>query len=149
MDTWPSPILSGVHARTLAPTLDTSRILADDSAQAIRGYDVMVACQLPKLNARVRFPLPAPVSSFILLNPAEYVNQAGCLWPVLRPAILLRPCRLSAAEGRRRPYGAWTEVPAPVCGPDAVGRCAVLFQKKGSRRSSATARQAATDISIQ
>ena len=24
------------------------------------GYDVMVACQLPKLNARVRFPLPAP-----------------------------------------------------------------------------------------
>lgn len=25
------------------------------------GYDVMVACQLPKLNARVRFPLPAPV----------------------------------------------------------------------------------------
>ena len=25
-----------------------------------RGYDVMVACQLPKLNARVRFPLPAP-----------------------------------------------------------------------------------------
>lgn len=27
---------------------------------AQRGYDVMVACQLPKLNARVRFPLPAP-----------------------------------------------------------------------------------------
>ena len=26
------------------------------------GYDVMVACQLPKLNARVRFPLPAPKS---------------------------------------------------------------------------------------
>ncbi len=26
----------------------------------MRGYDVMVACQLPKLNARVRFPLPAP-----------------------------------------------------------------------------------------
>src|SRR3546814_11431547 len=25
------------------------------------GYDVMVACQLPKLNARVRFPLPAPI----------------------------------------------------------------------------------------
>jgi len=25
------------------------------------GYDVMVACQLPKLIARVRFPLPAPV----------------------------------------------------------------------------------------
>ena len=25
-----------------------------------RGYDVMVACQLPKLIARVRFPLPAP-----------------------------------------------------------------------------------------
>ena len=29
----------------------------------LRGYDVMVACQLPKLNARVRFPLPAPVSA--------------------------------------------------------------------------------------
>src|SRR3546814_20444043 len=25
------------------------------------GYDVMVACQLPTLNARVRFPLPAPL----------------------------------------------------------------------------------------
>src|SRR3546814_19188979 len=25
------------------------------------GYDVMVACQLPKLNARVRFPLPPPL----------------------------------------------------------------------------------------
>src|SRR6476646_5156339 len=25
-----------------------------------RGYDVVAACQLPKLNARVRFPLPAP-----------------------------------------------------------------------------------------
>src|SRR3546814_14815811 len=25
------------------------------------GYDVMVACQLPKLNARVRFQLPAPL----------------------------------------------------------------------------------------
>jgi hypothetical protein len=24
------------------------------------GYDVMAACQLPKLDARVRFPLPAP-----------------------------------------------------------------------------------------
>lgn len=24
------------------------------------GYDVMVACQLPKLIVRVRFPLPAP-----------------------------------------------------------------------------------------
>ena len=29
----------------------------------LRGYDVMVACQLPKLNARVRFPLPAPACS--------------------------------------------------------------------------------------
>jgi hypothetical protein len=26
------------------------------------GYDVVAACQLPKLNARVRFPLPAPIS---------------------------------------------------------------------------------------
>ena len=24
------------------------------------GYDVVVACQLPKLNVRVQFPLPAP-----------------------------------------------------------------------------------------
>ena len=29
------------------------------------GYDVMVACQLPKLNARVRFPLPAPTLSSV------------------------------------------------------------------------------------
>ncbi len=27
------------------------------------GYDVTVACQLPKLDVRVRFPLPAPNSS--------------------------------------------------------------------------------------
>ena len=36
-----------------------------DAAHGIecgRGYDVMVACQLPKLIARVRFPLPAPIS---------------------------------------------------------------------------------------
>ncbi len=31
------------------------------SARPTGGYDVMVACQLPKLNARVRFPLPAPI----------------------------------------------------------------------------------------
>ncbi len=31
------------------------------------GYDVMVACQLPKLNARVRFPLPAPIPPFPLI----------------------------------------------------------------------------------
>src|SRR5262245_58001225 len=28
------------------------------------GYDVMAACQLPKLNARVRFSLPAPRLSY-------------------------------------------------------------------------------------
>ncbi len=31
--------------------------------QDSRGYDVTVACQLPKLDVRVRFPLPAPNSS--------------------------------------------------------------------------------------
>jgi hypothetical protein len=30
------------------------------SLRKLGGYDVMAACQLPKLNARVRFPLPAP-----------------------------------------------------------------------------------------
>jgi hypothetical protein len=37
--------------------------------QGQRGYDVMVACQLPKLDARVRFPLPAPYSR--LTMPAD------------------------------------------------------------------------------
>ena len=36
-----------------------------------RGYDVMVACQLPKLIARVRFPLPAPALTTTQPRPGE------------------------------------------------------------------------------
>ena len=30
--------------------------------EASGGYDVVAACQLPKLDVRVRFPLPAPTA---------------------------------------------------------------------------------------
>ena len=44
-----------------------------------RGYDVMVACQLPKLIARVQFPLPAPpyriCSLSDLIEPANPVLE--------------------------------------------------------------------------
>ncbi len=32
-------------------------------AAVVRGYDVMVACDLPKVDAWVRFPLPAPATA--------------------------------------------------------------------------------------
>ena len=56
-----------------------------------RGYDVMAACQLPKLNARVRFPLPAPT-----FTPRENASTAS------------GPAPGSSSRGRRRrePWGA-------------------------------------------
>lgn len=46
-----------------------------------RGYDVMVACQLPKLNARVRFPLPAPAKINDLDGVRRRLPQACALRP--------------------------------------------------------------------
>ena len=57
------------------PRLDGSRQLRQETTSC--GYDVVAACQLPKLNARVRFPLPAPnhpeygLDRHILRHPAD------------------------------------------------------------------------------
>lgn len=51
-------MLAGADADGAPEPLTTRKACA--YLQASGGYDVMVACQLPKLNARVRFPLPAP-----------------------------------------------------------------------------------------
>ncbi len=56
-----------------------------------RGYDVTVACQLPKLDVRVRFPLPAPISS---ANPRSPRNRSKP-----RPAALVAPGPLRAVTG--------------------------------------------------
>ncbi len=62
------PLIIACRLRRSGPTTCFSacrkaRGGGNDRHQAMRGYDVMVACQLPKLNARVRFPLPAPMIS--------------------------------------------------------------------------------------
>ena len=56
-----------------------------------RGYDVKVACQLPKLDVRVRFPLPAPISS---ANPRSPRNRSKP-----GPAGLVAPGPLDAVAG--------------------------------------------------
>ena len=55
------------------------------------GYDVTVACQLPKLDVRVRFPLPAPVSSAHPRSPRNR-SKPG-------PAGLVAPDPLGAVAG--------------------------------------------------
>ncbi len=57
-----------------------------------RGYDVTVACQLPKLDVRVRFPLPAPNSSAHPRSPRSG-SKPG-------PAGLVAPGPLGAVAGK-------------------------------------------------
>lgn len=58
------------------------------------GYDVMVACQLPKLNARVRFPLPAP-SSKLQACPRYHRRCA----PTIRARLRSSHCLYHAVAG--------------------------------------------------
>src|SRR5690349_16347851 len=95
-----------------------------NEAAGAGGYDVMVACQLPKLNARVRFPLPAPAfapaelqlashAQFQRRLPAEALAKVGRSQMGIprspRPQVRIRPPaaaatarRRSSAPGRRR-----------------------------------------------
>lgn len=55
--------LGQAFKRHVSPMICNCRSAQLRGIRAVRGYDVMVACQLPKLIARVRFPLPAPAFS--------------------------------------------------------------------------------------
>jgi len=64
----------------------------------------MVACQLPKLNARVRFPLPAPTKSKIIL-----LNQGDAWWLHREAAIQKENIRaLRGNFGQKIPKNALT-----------------------------------------
>ena len=76
------------------------------------GYDVMVACQLPKLNARVRFPLPAPIA----LNCCRWPQ-----WPSVRVANARR-------AGQRRPAGWRSDTDASV-----LYGAGVIFAQRSER----------------
>ena len=68
------------------PDCLTNRAWRWQAGAGFCGYDVMVACQLPKLNARVRFPLPAP----------SQPGERACRAPT---------GAISAGDQKRRPSG--------------------------------------------
>jgi len=75
----------------------------------IGGYDVMVACQLPKLNARVRFPLPAPLapSANLVPLPGRLNMQLGVRL-LLLTGVRTGELRLATPEQFGLEHGLWS-----------------------------------------
>jgi hypothetical protein len=93
------------------------------STPPLGGYGVMVARQLPKLNARVRFPLPAPHSCSAVAIRSHHAAEAWCPalpcpWAVEAAAPLAEPARaLPKAKHNRVPH---TVRPSPSTAGQSV-----------------------------